>query len=117
MTTRTKQRRSQAQACDLLICCSKLTCNRFALVTQLGTIGKKKTKKQSAKATLAEVTKEMAKPGVAKVVGKALPSEVEIAGEKIPVRGSGVEKIADEKPLRQLVFQQSSCQQARADVR
>jgi hypothetical protein len=118
MTTRTKQRKSQAQACDLLICCSKLTCNRFALVTQLGTIGKKKAKKQSAKATLAEVTKEMAKPRVAKVVGKALPSEVEIAGEKIPVRGSGVvEKIAGEKPLRQLVFQQSSCQLAWADAR
>ena len=61
MTTRTKPRRSQAQACDLLICCSKLTCNRFALLT-IGTMGKKKTKKQSAKATLAEVTKEMAKP-------------------------------------------------------
>ena len=31
----------------------------------MGTMGKKKTKKQSAKATLAEVTKEMAKPRVA----------------------------------------------------
>jgi hypothetical protein len=41
MTTHTKPRRSQAQACDLLICCSKLTCNRFALVTQWETMGKK----------------------------------------------------------------------------
>ena len=31
----------------------------------MGTMGKKKTKKQSAKATLAEVTKEMAEPRVA----------------------------------------------------
>ena len=31
----------------------------------MGTVGKKKTKKQSAKATLAEVVKEMAKPRVA----------------------------------------------------
>ena len=31
----------------------------------MGTMGKKKTKKQSAKATLAEVIKEMAKPRVA----------------------------------------------------
>ncbi len=82
MTTRTKQRRSQAQACDLLICCSKLTCNRFALVTQLGTIGKKKTKKQSAKATLAEVTKEMAKPRVAKVVGKLYPQKLKSRARK-----------------------------------
>ncbi|MGA7379490.1 MAG: hypothetical protein WBX03_01450 [Terriglobales bacterium] len=31
----------------------------------MGTVGKKKTKKPSAKATLAEVIKEMAKPRVA----------------------------------------------------
>ena len=31
----------------------------------MGTVGKKKTKEQSAKATLAEVVKEMAKPRVA----------------------------------------------------
>jgi hypothetical protein len=31
----------------------------------IGTMGKKKTKKQSAKSTLAEVIKEMAKPTVA----------------------------------------------------
>ena len=37
-------------------------------VTAEGTMGKKKTKKQSAKATLAEVIKEMAKPRVARSV-------------------------------------------------
>jgi hypothetical protein len=35
------------------------------LVKSLGTMRKKRTKKQSAKATLAEVVKEMAKPRVA----------------------------------------------------
>src|ERR1035441_203859 len=38
---------------------------RFRTHEIMGTMGKKKTKKQSAKATLAEVIKEMAKPRVA----------------------------------------------------
>ena len=41
-----------------------------------GTTGKKKTKKQSAKATLAEVIKEMAKPRVATSARKGDSREV-----------------------------------------
>jgi hypothetical protein len=37
----------------------------------MGTMGKKKSQKQWDKATLAEVTKEMAKPRVAKVCKRA----------------------------------------------
>jgi hypothetical protein len=50
----------QKVVCLLLIdLCPVCTCDIME------TVGKKKTKKQSAKATLAEVVKEMAKPRVA----------------------------------------------------
>jgi hypothetical protein len=47
------------------VVCSKLTRDSVRTGGMIETMRKKRTKKQSAKATLAEVIKEMAKPRVA----------------------------------------------------